>query len=335
MVSFFASGSVAVETTVGLDQVTMVHGGAGPEDPKDGDCGTAAAALARVLTGLAGPGPRTSPAETCAPRAAAYSAAEQRALQAAMLLENEPCFNAGYGAALQADGQVRVSAALMESTRRKFSAVINVRDIRHPSFLAAYLQQERFSVLDGGGAESLAWRLGLQRESLVVPHRFDRWLALRQASKSGAPQADGKGTIGCVSFAAPGALAALTSTGGVGNETVGRVGDTPTPAGNFCSQTTAVSCTGYGEQIVSQGFAVQLATRCDDGLGLHDAMQRGLEEATARGFGLAAIALQWDAQAGQVHWCAGSTESFFVWAVHLPNGSRDFTDYLAPAPVFD
>lgn len=328
MVSFFASGSVAVDRSAGFGPVTMVHGGAGPEDPKDSDCGTAAAALARVVAGLASAPPPTVPANTLVDRTLALTAAEQRALQAALLLENEPCFNAGYGAALQADGQIRVSAALMESTRRKFSAVINARDIRHPSLLAAHLQQERFSVLDGGGAEALAWRLGLQRESLVVPHRFARWLALHQASLQGAPQADGKGTIGCVSFAAPGVLAALTSTGGVGNETVGRVGDTPTPAGNFCSETTAVSCTGYGEQIVSQGFAVQLATRCDDGAGLHDAMRRGLEEAAGRGFGLAAIALHWDAAAGLVHWCAGSTESFFVWALNAPNGVRDFTDYL-------
>lgn len=335
MVSFFASGSVVIDKAAGLDQVTVVHGGAGPEDPKDGDCGRAAAALARVLAGLDGPAPATSPEQSRLPREPALTMAEQRALQAAMLLENEPCFNAGYGAALQADGQVRLSAALMESTRRKFSAVINVRDIRHPSFLAAFLQRERFCVLDGGGAEALAWRLGIQRESLVVPHRFARWLALREASLQGEPQADGKGTIGCVSFASPGVMAALTSTGGVGNETVGRVGDTPTPAGNFCSQTTAVSCTGYGEQIVSQGFAVQLATRCDDGMRLHDAMQRGLEEAAARGFGLAAIALHWDASTGHVYWCAGSTESFFVWALQLPNGSRDFTDYLGPAQIFD
>ncbi|CAM2008869.1 isoaspartyl peptidase/L-asparaginase [Acanthopleuribacter pedis] len=327
MVAFLEGGHVDVVDLGEIGQVTLIHGGAGPEDPKDGATGEAVAALDRVIQGMGLPENPDQMVRGLKARDTALAPVERRALAAAMLLENEPCFNAGYGAALQEDGQARVSAAFMESRRRTFSAVMNVRDVRHPAYLAAYLQQERFPVLDTHGAENLAWRLGMARESLVVPHRFERWLALRDASLKGPHRADGKGTVGCVGFAAPGRLAAVTSTGGVGNETVGRVGDTPTVAGNFCTERTAVSCTGYGEHILNQGFAVQLATRCDDGGDLIAGMRRGLKEAEQRGFGLAAIALHWD-QRGRVTWCAGSTESFFIWALHTPACRRLFSEYL-------
>lgn len=328
MVAFLEGGQVTLSDLNPMDQITLIHGGAGPEDPKDGQTDVAGEALNRVLSGLNQPELLAEQTAGLCGGAVSPTRTEQRALLAALLLENEPCFNAGYGAALQEDGQARVSASFMESERQQFSAVMNLRDVRHPSYCAAYLQRERFSVLDGNGGEALAWRLGMKPESLIVPHRFERWLTLRRASLAGPRQADGTGTIGCVNFALPGALAAVTSTGGVGNETAGRVGDTPTVAGNFCTATTAVSCTGYGEQIMNQGFAVQLATRCDDGGDLKASLKRCLTEAEARGFGLAAIALHWDQTRGQIVWCAGSTESFFVWGLSLPGEMRRFVDYL-------
>jgi L-asparaginase len=247
-------------------------------------------------------------------RTAALHTAEQLALFAAGALEEEPLFNAGLGAALQGDGVARVSAAFMESTRQKMSAVMNVQGVVRPSFLAHHLQSERFSCLDALGGQALAARLGVPFADLVTPFRFDSWAAQRRETLN-APDSSvtgGKGTIGCVTLDTTGVLAAVTSTGGAGNETPGRVGDTPTVAGNYCTSRVAVSCTGYGEQILACAFAARLATRVDDGLSLEAAMRKGIDEAFAKGYGLAAIAVA--REGDDAVWAAGTTEGYFIWA---------------------
>src|SRR5580704_5655134 len=40
-------------------------------------------------------------------------------------LEDDPQFNAGRGSSIQSDGEIRVSAAIMDGSRQTFSAVIN------------------------------------------------------------------------------------------------------------------------------------------------------------------------------------------------------------------
>ena len=68
------------------------------------------------------------------------------------MLEDEPVYNAGTGSKLQADGQVRMSAALMDGTKNRFSGVINVQNIRNPIEAAASLSGEKHSVLSADQA---------------------------------------------------------------------------------------------------------------------------------------------------------------------------------------
>jgi L-asparaginase len=49
-----------------------------------------------------------------------------------MLLEDEPRFNAGTGSVVQSDGQVRMSAALMDGRHQRLSGVINVSRVQNP-----------------------------------------------------------------------------------------------------------------------------------------------------------------------------------------------------------
>ena len=315
--------------------VSILHGGAGPADPKGEKALAALAALKNVALKIAtapqvdtlfpylvAPSVHTLPTRTHP----ACTAAANTSVYAASLLELEPCFNAGLGSALQADGAIRVSAAFMESSAQKFSAVLNATDVLHPSTLAFALQSERFCVLDGQGTQNLARDLGVPRTDLLTRDRLDRWVKLKLESFEDSVKADGKGTIGCVSFDSLQNLAAVTSTGGVGNETVGRVGDTPTVAGTYCTAKVGVSCTGYGEQILNTAFAARLATRVEDGASLQHAMQQSLAEADARGYEFAAIAVAYDAQKGEVQWAAGTTETYFIWAVVLPTGVLSFAD---------
>ncbi|NJK63280.1 MAG: isoaspartyl peptidase, partial [Synechococcaceae cyanobacterium SM2_3_1] len=57
-------------------------------------------------------------------------------IRACQLLEDDPHFNAGTGSVLQSDGQIRMSASLMQGESQTFSGVINVSRVRHPVLMA-------------------------------------------------------------------------------------------------------------------------------------------------------------------------------------------------------
>ncbi len=71
------------------------------------------------------------------------------------LLEDEPRFNAGTGSVLQSDGQIRMSASLMDSTTQAFSGIINVSRVQNPIELALALQDYPDRVLSDYGAAEL------------------------------------------------------------------------------------------------------------------------------------------------------------------------------------
>src|SRR6185369_12145738 len=85
------------------------------------------------------------------------------------------------------------------------------------------------------------------------------------------PTGDRSGTVGVVVLDQDGKLAAGTSTGGSAMNRPERVSDSATVAGNYASQFAAISCTGIGEEIVSDGVAVRLETRIRDGSSLESA----------------------------------------------------------------
>jgi L-asparaginase len=305
----------------------LIHGGAGPEDPKGSEAFASHEALLKVLNTPFG-GFASSYPQVKRPT----SSMAALCLQQASLLEAEPLFNAGFGAALQFDGIARVSASYMDNLSQKFSAIINLTSFAHPSFLAHYLQSQRFCVLDAMGAQSLFEDLNLIQQNLVVPHRLAQWEKKRSQGLDPQKQncivknpilpgkIEGKSTIGSIVAEASGAIAVCTSTGGVGYEVVGRVGDTPTVAGNFCNAHTAISCTGYGEQILAEGFAVKVTTRVSDGKTLRDAVALSLAEAHQRNFDFACIAAHFNPQTKTLHWVAGSLAEFFVWGTNANNG---------------
>ena len=293
----------------------LIHGGAGPMDPKRERVVLASNSICSIGEDLkkwsAVPYSYSHFLDSHCP---VNNQCEGVVLLGARYLEDNPLFNAGLGAALQEDGIPRLSAAFMSSEQQKFSAVMNVTEVLHPSELAFYLQGQRFCVLDHRGGNNLAHDLQVPRAELRTRRRFDRWVELKRQTLEGIPSADGTGTIGCVAVSSSGKLAAVTSTGGVGNETVGRVGDTPTIAGNYCTDKVAVSCTGYGEEIVNIGLAPRIAARVEDGMSLVAAMNKTLHEAGQLDYQLAAIAVARDANQQSLVWCAGTTTKFFIWS---------------------
>ncbi|MDN5627231.1 MAG: isoaspartyl peptidase/L-asparaginase [Weeksellaceae bacterium] len=189
---------------------------------------------------------------------------------AVSLLEDDELYNAGIGSQIQSDGVIRMSAAIMNGETQKMSGVINIQDVKNPVFVAKELINEDDRILGGKGAKEYAEQHGFQNFSTEIPQRRKEY---EDKLKSG-----GKGTVGAVAIDKEGKLAVATSTGGKGFEIPGRISDSATVAGNYANQYCAVSCTGVGEDIVSNATAAKIVTRVTDGLSIENAFDRTFEE---------------------------------------------------------
>jgi len=172
------------------------------------------------------------------------------------LLEDDPCFNAGHGAALTRDGAAELDAAIMDGRQMRAGAVASVRHVRNPIELARrVMEKSRHVLLVGAGAEEFALEEGLP---LVPNHYFRTAERLEQleAEQRGRHVSDlmpaAADTVGAVARDGDGNLAAATSTGGMTNKRPGRVGDSPIiGAGTYAKNgVCAVSATGHGEYFI-------------------------------------------------------------------------------------
>lgn len=190
------------------------------------------------------------------------------AVEAAVrVLEDDPHFNAGRGAALTLDGTVELDAAIMDGRHRAAGGVAGATHTRHPVSLArAVMERSPHVLLAGDGADAFAAEHGLEPADgdwLATPDRR-RQLAELLASGPGAFDAGMKyGTVGAAALDTHGHLAAATSTGGVTGKRPGRIGDSPVVgAGTWADdRTCAISCTGAGEFFLRAGAAHAIAAR--------------------------------------------------------------------------
>ena len=99
------------------------------------------------------------------------------------------------------------------------------------------------------------------------------------------------GTVGCVAVDRDGNLAAATSTGGLVNKMVGRIGDTPIiGAGNYANSLCAVSATGRGEAIIRATVSRDVAALMEyKGLSLREAASHVIENVPKGTVGLIAV----------------------------------------------
>jgi len=194
----------------------------------------------------------------------------ETAAYAVSLLEDDVLFNAGIGSQIQSDGKIRMSAALMDGVSQKMSGVINIEEVKNPIEVAAQLMQFDDRILGGEGAIQFAREHGFEVFSTETPQRRKEY-----ETKLGTK---GLGTVGCVALDKKGHLAVATSTGGKGFEMVGRISDSATVAGNYTNEFCGVSCTGVGEDIVSNATATKIVTRVTDGMPIKDAFGKTFAE---------------------------------------------------------
>lgn len=188
------------------------------------------------------------------------------------ILEDQPRFNAGRGAAFTADGTHELDACVMTGEGLNTGAVAGVTTVRHPISLARKVMEHTPHVLlAGAGAEKFADAMKVERVQnswFDTEHRralLEEWRAEQKARGANRDTPVGEsayGTVGCVVRDTRGRLAAATSTGGLTGKRFGRVGDAPIAgAGTYADTTCAISCSGTGEVFIRHGVAREVSTR--------------------------------------------------------------------------
>jgi beta-aspartyl-peptidase (threonine type) len=178
--------------------------------------------------------------------------------RAVSVLEDNPLFNAGTGACLNAEGLVELDAAMMEGGQLRAGGVCALPPFLHPIEIArAVLEDGRHVLYAAEGAARFARDRGfapVSSEVMTTPAALARWNAARAGRVT---EGWTGGTVGAVARDARGTLGAATSTGGLVNKRVGRVGDSPlVGAGTYAdNEGGACSATGAGEAIIRVGLA--------------------------------------------------------------------------------
>lgn len=187
------------------------------------------------------------------------------ACRAVSLLEDDPLFNCGRGAVFTEKGTIELEASVMVCSVRDDSAttvpvkrgaaVSLIKGTRHPILLAKEL------LLDGGnglgkvstmhchlsGEEVEEWgwnERGLERKGKEWFWTEKRWKEHLRGDRTIVPtdacedevELPSQGTVGAVCMDSWGNLAVATSTGGLTNKKVGRIGDTPTLGAGFWAE---------------------------------------------------------------------------------------------------
>ena len=217
------------------------------------------------------------------------------ACAAAVVLEDNPIFNAGTGAVLNIDGFVEMDACVMVSDNNQIGAVAAIQRVKNPILVARQVMEQTDHVmLAGDGAQRFARVMGHADHDPITPERRADWQD-KTSRLQIAVGADGKGamkirhflkshpeyaggTIGAVALDSRGVLCACTSTGGVTMKLVGRVGDTPLPgAGTYASKFAASSATGTGEYVIRALACRQISDNVERGMGLSASIDAVLE----------------------------------------------------------
>lgn len=215
-------------------------------------------------------------------------------IEAIVVMEDSPLFNAGRGAVFSHEGRIELDASIMDGATCMAGAVAGVTTTRNPIRAAhAVMTKSPHVMLIGQGADAFAAEAGLE---IVDPSYFHtplRWNQLQKAiaaervmldhdfdPDTAQPVEDAKGkdseedemdeevenkrgTVGAVALDCRGNLAAGTSTGGLMNKRFGRVGDSPIiGAGTYAdNRSVAVSTTGTGEVFICTAAAFNTAAQ--------------------------------------------------------------------------
>ncbi|XP_073134479.1 probable isoaspartyl peptidase/L-asparaginase 2 [Henckelia pumila] len=232
-------------------------------------------------------------------------------------LESDPLFNSGRGSALTEKGTVEMEASIMDGCGRRCGAVSGITTVKNPISLARLVMDKSpHSYLAFSGAEQFAKQQGVEivdNDYFITEDNIGTLKLAKEASKilfeyripstvgldsctleaetppltmNGLPiSVYAPETVGCVVVDSQGRCAAATSTGGLMNKMVGRIGDSPIiGAGTYACDACGVSCTGEGEAIIRGTLARDVAALMEyKGLNLQAAVDYVIENRLDQG----------------------------------------------------
>ncbi|KAM4607481.1 isoaspartyl peptidase/L-asparaginase [Polymixia lowei] len=234
-------------------------------------------------------------------------------------MEDNSVFDAGHGSVLNADGEVELDALIMDGRALANGAVSSVKNIANPVSLArAVMEKTDHTILTGRGANLFAERIGMvtvPTETLVTEYERKEWEKHKKYATGVVELFNsqwGHDTVGAVAVDCSGNVACATSTGGIRNKMVGRVGDSPIiGSGGYADNLRgAVSCTGHGESILKVTLARLILFHMEQDKEVEDAVELALRYMGDRVHGGGgAIAVS---PAGK--WAATFTTERMAWA---------------------
>ncbi|XP_034008194.1 isoaspartyl peptidase/L-asparaginase-like [Trematomus bernacchii] len=254
-----------------MSAVVVVHGGAWaiPEDLAKASVDGVKAAARQGSSVLKGGG-------------SALDAVEA----AVRALEDNPAFNAGHGAVLNADGEVELDSIIMDGRTLASGAVASVKNIANPVSLArAVMEKTSHVILACRGANLFAESIGMATiptDELVTENERKEWDKQKNYVTGVMEDFNSQwahDTVGAVAVDSDGNVACATSTGGIRNKMVGRVGDSPIiGSGGYADNLSgAVSCTGHGESILKVTLARLILSHVEQGKSVADSSQLSLQ----------------------------------------------------------
>ncbi|KAG5602237.1 hypothetical protein H5410_033607 [Solanum commersonii] len=191
------------------------------------------------------------------------------------------------------NGTVEMEACIMDGSTKNCGAVSGLTTVFKAVSLARLVMEKTPHIY-------LAFE-GADSSHFITPQNIER---LKQAKAANSVQVDYTqpipivdeppvsngdnqiGTVECVAVDSSGNLVAATSTGGLVNKMVGRIGDTPlVGAGTYAKcKFCAASCTGKGEEIIRATVARDVAALMEyKGLTLKEATDYVIKESTPKG----------------------------------------------------
>ncbi|XP_073776979.1 isoaspartyl peptidase/L-asparaginase isoform X2 [Danio rerio] len=232
-------------------------------------------------------------------------------------LEDDPTFDAGHGSVLNISGEVELDSIIMDGETLAAGAVASVRNIANPVSLArAVMEKTDHVMLTDRGASMFAEHIGTPvAHDLVTELERKEW----EHSKSYPDGVKkffntqwGHDTVGAVALDSSGNVACATSTGGIRNKMVGRVGDSPIigSGGYADNRSGAVSCTGHGESILKVTLARLILFHVEQGKSAVGAAEASLQYMSQRVKGCGGAVLL----SSTGDWTASFTTPRMAWA---------------------
>ncbi|XP_063772859.1 isoaspartyl peptidase/L-asparaginase [Pseudophryne corroboree] len=250
-----------------MKPVIVVHGGAGAirKEKAEGRCSGVKRAALRGYDILKNGGDAMTAVE-----------------EAVVVLEDDPQFNAGYGSVLNEEGEVEMDAIIMDGRDLTSGAVSAVKCIANPIKLARLVMEKTdHMLLTCNGASLFAKAQGIPEvpgEQLITEYSRARWKNNLKPGSNPVASQFGLGTVGAVAIDSQGNVASATSTGGITNKMVGRVGDTACiGCGGYADNNVgAISTTGHGESIMRVTLGRLILHYMEKGMCTEEAADAGL-----------------------------------------------------------